>query len=55
MDVCQEMAEGLAAQRLLVGDDDAVQDGFLKVLVGGVANLDNRGGYWYAASRNAAA
>ena len=52
MDIHHELAEGLTAQRLRVGDDDAVQDGFLKVLAGGAADLDNPGGYWYVASRN---
>jgi RNA polymerase sigma factor (sigma-70 family) len=36
-----------------VGDDDAVQEGFLRVIErGDPARLSNPGGYWYSASRN---
>jgi RNA polymerase sigma factor (sigma-70 family) len=48
------MAEGLEAQRLSVGDDDAVQEGFLRVIqLRDPAQLSNPRGYWYSASRNA--
>jgi RNA polymerase sigma factor (sigma-70 family) len=48
------MAEGLEAQRLSIGDDDAVQEGFLRVIrLRDPSGLSNPGGYWYAASRNA--
>jgi len=54
VDEQQKMAEGLRAQRQIVGDDDAVQDGFLRIIErrdpGG---LSNPRGYWYSASRNA--
>ena len=48
------MAESLETLRRSVGDDDAVQDGFLRVVEGrDPAGLSNPGGYWYSASRNA--
>jgi RNA polymerase sigma factor (sigma-70 family) len=48
------MAEGLAAQRRTVGDDDAVQDGYLRVVQhGDLRGLANPMGYWYSAARNA--
>ena len=54
MDDLQEMATGLEAQLTRVGDDDAVQEGFLRVLRRShPGSLDNPQGYWYRASYNA--
>lgn len=54
MDKLGVMAEGLAAQRRSVGDDDAVQDGFLRIVQhGDLPGLANPLGYWYSAARNA--
>jgi RNA polymerase sigma factor (sigma-70 family) len=54
LDAHEKIAEGLEAQRLSVGDDDAVQEGFLRVIrLGDPAGLTNPRGYWYSASRNA--
>lgn len=47
------LAAGLPAQRHSVGDDDAVQDGFLRVARAGTDELTNPAGYWYVASRRA--
>jgi DNA-directed RNA polymerase specialized sigma24 family protein len=50
----QELAQGLPAQLRTVGDEDAVQDGFIRVVRRqGWASLKNPHGYWYATSRNA--
>lgn len=54
MDKLGVTAEGLAAQRRTVGDDDAVQDGFLRIAQNGdLSGVANPMGYWYSASRNA--
>ena len=54
MDDLQEMATGLRAQLRSLGDDDAVQEGFLRVLrrrhPGSLANPQ---AYWYRASHSA--
>ena len=49
-----ELANGLQAQLRSVGDADAVQDGFLRVVQRrGPDKLANPQGYWYRASQNA--
>ncbi len=54
MDDLQEMATGLKAQLTRVGDEDAVQEGFLRVLRrSDPVPLTNPQGYWYRASHNA--
>ena len=54
MDTLGVMAEALAVQRRTVGDDDAVQDGYLRIAQhGDLRWLANPMGYWYSASRNA--
>jgi RNA polymerase sigma factor (sigma-70 family) len=54
VDALQKLAEGLDAQRRSLGDDDAVQEGFLRVVTGrDPIGLANPPGYWYSASRNA--
>lgn len=54
MDDQQELAQGLKAQLRSVGDDDAVQDGFLRVVQRrGSDELANPQGYWYTAARHA--
>src|SRR5580698_7079589 len=48
------MAGALQSLRRSVGDDDAVQEGFLRVIEArDPATLRNPKGYWYAASRSA--
>jgi RNA polymerase sigma factor (sigma-70 family) len=50
----EELAHGLEAQLRSVGDEDAVQDGFLRILQRqGSDKPANPQGYWYRASRNA--
>jgi RNA polymerase sigma factor (sigma-70 family) len=50
----QELAQGLPEQRRRVGDDDAVQDGFLRVVGRREPGaLTNPQGYWNEASRSA--
>ncbi len=54
MDDLQEMATGLEAQLRIVGDDDAVQEGFLRVIRRRhPSSLANPQAYWYRASRSA--
>lgn len=54
MDGQQELAFGLEAQFRSIRDDDAVQDGFLRVVQRrGSDRLTNPQGYWYMASRSA--
>jgi RNA polymerase sigma factor (sigma-70 family) len=54
LDDQEELAHGLEAQLRSVGDADAVQDGFLRILQRrGSDKLANPQGYWYRASRNA--
>lgn len=54
MDAVQKLADGLDAQRRSLGDDDAVQEGFLRVVEGrDPTGLANPPGYWHSASRNA--
>jgi RNA polymerase sigma factor (sigma-70 family) len=50
----QKLAQGLPEQRRRVGDDDAVQDGFLRVVGRRERRaLTNPQGYWNEASRSA--
>ena len=50
----QELPHHLAAQLRTVGDEDAVQEGFIRVVQRQArTNLMNPHGYWYRASRNA--
>jgi len=54
LDDLQEMATGLNALLKSVGDDDAVQEGFLRVQRRRhPGNLANPQGYWYRASHSA--
>ncbi len=54
MDNLQEMATGLEAQLRRVGDVDAVQEGFLRVLRRRhPGSLTNPEAYWYRASHSA--
>jgi DNA-directed RNA polymerase specialized sigma24 family protein len=54
VDEHQELAHGLEAQLRSVRDDDAVQDGFLRVVQRRASDkLANPQGYWYMASRSA--
>ncbi len=54
MDEQQELADGLGAQLGRVRDEDAVQDGYLRVVQRrGSGHLANPQSYWYTASRNA--
>jgi len=54
LDDLQEMATGLRAQLRSVGDDDAVQEGFLRVQRRRhPGNLANPQAYWYRASHSA--
>ena len=54
MDEQRELAHGLKAQLRSVKDEDAVQDGFLRVIQRrGSEKLANPQGYWYRASQSA--
>lgn len=54
MDELQEWAEGLKAQLRVVGDDDAVQEGFVRMIGRRRPHdLRNPQGYWYRASVSA--
>ncbi len=54
MDDHQQLAQGLRAQLRSVGDEDAVQDGFLRIIQRRAPQkLVNPDGYWYRASHSA--
>jgi RNA polymerase sigma factor (sigma-70 family) len=53
MEELDEVARLLPRQRQLIDDDDAVQEGFLKMAKRGTRDLENPGGYWYTAARRA--
>ncbi len=48
-----EISRLLPKQRQLIDDDDAIQEGFLKMAKRGTRGLENPGGYWYTAARRA--
>ncbi len=53
MEELDEVARLLPRQRQLIDDDDAIQEGFLKMAKRGTEGLENPGGYWYTAARRA--
>lgn len=53
MEALEEIARLLPTQRRRIDDDDAVQEGFLRMAGRGIQGLENPGGYWYTAARRA--
>lgn len=53
MEALEEIARFLPRQRHRIEDDDAVQEGFLRMARRGTQGLENPGGYWYTAARRA--
>ena len=53
MEALEEIARLLPRQQQRIDDDDAIQDGFLKMARRGTQGLENPGGYWYTAARRA--
>ncbi len=53
MEALEEIARLLPRQRQRIADEDAVQEGFLKMASRGTEGLENPGGYWYTAARRA--
>jgi RNA polymerase sigma factor (sigma-70 family) len=51
MEALEEAARLLPRQRHSINDDDAVQEGFLRMARRGTQGLSNPGGYWHTASR----
>jgi DNA-directed RNA polymerase specialized sigma24 family protein len=51
MEALEEAARLLPRQRDSINNDDAVQEGFLRMARRGMQRLANPGGYWYTTSR----
>jgi RNA polymerase sigma factor (sigma-70 family) len=53
MEALEEAARLLPRQRQSINDDDAVQEGFLRMARRGTQGISNPGAYWHSAARRA--